>query len=325
MARTFLPLAMALFLGCAGGESDASSAPPARPAPPTAGAARDASAPPGSTPADDAGGDAAGETGDAAALSDAGRCLVDRDCNHGASGTGIICATTGPQGGECIAGCHADADCAAGERCDTAASPHWACVAVDAGTSGCPVLAYPSGIHVQTRADPATTASYTNHLAAGETAPECFVDADHLDDPTTGQTYALTTKISASYSFDDLVGTEIAQGFGHFVLLAPAAVVSLEAFRSLVGTSVSVNSGFRSPKHQESVCAGLCGNPLGCPGTCANNSRHMWGDAFDLPLEFYTQTDEDRACTAGFHFAYLESGTHLHVDQNPAYTTCVEQ
>jgi hypothetical protein len=51
----------------------------------------------------------------------------------------------------------------------------------------------------------------------------------------------------------------------------------------------------------------------------------MWGDAFDLPLAFYTKADEDRACAAGFTFAYLESGTHLHVDQNPAYATCVEQ
>jgi hypothetical protein len=86
---------------------------------------------------------------------------------------------------------------------------------------------------------------------------------------------------------------------------------------------VTVNSGFRSPKHQEDVCNSLCGNPLGCPGTCANNSRHMFGDAFDLPLEFYTTADEHVACNVGFKFAYLESGTHLHIDQNPAYATCV--
>lgn len=258
---------------------------------------------------------------------DAGGCTRDSDCTRGLSGSGRICATSGAAAGTCIPGCHADRDCPTGERCDTAATPHWACVPIDAGidTGGCEVLAFPSGIHVQTYEDGATTASYAGHLASGETAPRCFLDVDHLDDPLAATTYALSTKVSASYSFDDLVGTEVAQGFGTFVLLAPDAVVSLEKFQSLVGESVSVISGFRSPKHQESVCAGLCGNPLGCPGTCANNSRHMWGDAFDLPLAFYTTQDEDRACAAGFHFAYLESGTHLHVDQNPAYATCVEQ
>ncbi len=88
---------------------------------------------------------------------------------------------------------------------------------------------------------------------------------------------------------------------------------------------MSVNSGFRGPKHQESVCKGLCGNPLGCAGTCANNSRHMWGDAFDLPMTFYNTADTKLACASGFKYTYLESGTHLHVDQNPAYATCVMQ
>jgi hypothetical protein len=119
------------------------------------------------------------------------------------------------------------------------------------------------------------------------------------------------------------VGTEVSEGYGHIVLMNPTAVASLEAFRESLNTPVSVNSGFRGPKHQEATCESLCGDPLGCPGTCANNSRHMFGDAFDLPLEFYTKPDENLACSVGFKFAYLESGTHLHIDQNPAYATCV--
>jgi hypothetical protein len=107
--------------------------------------------------------------------------------------------------------------------------------------------------------------------------------------------------------------------------MSPDAGASLQKFRAAVGVPVSVTSGFRGPKHQEDVCNSLCGNPLGCPGTCANNSRHMFGDAFDLPLAFYTKADEQLACDAGFKFAYLESGTHLHIDQNPAYATCVIQ
>jgi hypothetical protein len=180
-------------------------------------------------------------------------------------------------------------------------------------------------VKIQTFKDAATTASYANHLGAGETAPTCFLDADNLLDPDTGTKQPLTVMVAAHFQLEELVGTEIAQGYGHFVLMAPSAVTSLEKFREEVGVAVSVNSGFRSPKHQEAVCKGLCGNPLGCPGTCANNSRHMFGDAFDLPLEFYTAQDETRACDAGFKFAYLESGTHLHVDQNPEYQTCVKE
>ncbi len=189
----------------------------------------------------------------------------------------------------------------------------------------CPALVFPSGVKIQTFLDPVTTATYTHHLASGQTAPKCFLDTTNLEDPDTGKIYDLSVDVAAHFQMTELVGTEIAQGYGHHVLLAPSAVASLEKFRDSVGVSVGVNSGFRSPLHQEAVCKSLCGDPLGCPGTCANSSRHMWGDAFDLPLAFYTAHDEDVACTSGFKFAYLESGTHLHIDQNPAYATCVKQ
>ena len=266
-------------------------------------------------------GDASHESGDA---QDAGGCVVDDDCNGGAKASQLICASSGTEHGQCIHGCHTNADCPSSETCDTTASPHWSCVQTDAG-SDCPVITYPSGLHVQTYADAAMSATYANHLSAGQVAPTCFVDVDRLFDPTTGTTSPLSAQVSAHYTFDELVGTEVLQGFGHDVLLSPAAVTALEAFRDLVGQPVSVNSGYRSPRHQESVCQQLCGDPLGCAGTCANSSRHMWGDAFDLPLAFYSAVDEDRACSAGFRFAYLESGTHLHIDQNPAYATCLEQ
>jgi hypothetical protein len=222
-------------------------------------------------------------------------------------------------GAHADAATHSDAPTHADAKPDVAPKP-------DAGdTGGCPAVTYPSGAKIQMYKDAATTASYANHLGAGESAPQCFLDADRLFNPDTGETYALTVKVATNFGLDELVGTEIAQGYGHFVLVTPSAVAALQKFREEVSTAVSVNSGFRSPKHQEAVCNSLCGNPLGCPGTCANNSRHMFGDAFDLPLAFYTATDEQLACNAGFKFAYLESGTHLHIDQNPAYATCVKQ
>jgi hypothetical protein len=187
------------------------------------------------------------------------------------------------------------------------------------------MLAYPSGIHIQTYPNAAMTASYATHLASGEVAPECFIDVTRLDDPIASTRYDMTVHVAANFQLVELVGTEVNQGYGNFVLVDPEAVASLERFRMAVGQAVTINSGYRSPKHQEDVCNSLCGNPQGCSGTCANHSRHMWGDAFDLPLAFYTRTDEDLACNAGFKFAYLESGTHLHIDRNPAYATCVEQ
>ncbi len=194
----------------------------------------------------------------------------------------------------------------------------------DSGST-CPVLAYPSGVHIQTYADATTTASYANHLASGQTAPHCFLDITRLDDPVASTRYDLSVHVATHFQLSELVGTEVSQGYGNFVLADPEAVASLERFRVSVGQAVTINSGFRSPRHQEDTCRSICGNPNGCSGTCANNSRHMWGDAFDLPLAFYTRADEDLACTAGFKFAYLESGTHLHIDRNPAYATCVEQ
>ena len=193
----------------------------------------------------------------------------------------------------------------------------------DAGNNPCAPLTFPSGVKIQTFPNATMTASYANHLATGEKAPKCFLDVNNLVDPDDGHVYPITVNVGAHFTLEELVGTEVSQGYGHFVVMTPSGVGALEKFRDTLNTSVSVISGFRSPKHQEDVCKSLCGNPLGCSGTCANNSRHMFGDAFDLPLQFYTTADEHVACNSGFKFAYKESGTHLHVDQNPAYSTCV--
>jgi peptidase M15-like protein len=219
----------------------------------------------------------------------------------------------GVSGGGEDAGAHPDAS-----KEDGGSPPH------DSGPPNpCPALTYPSGVVIQSFENAAMTASYADHLAAGESAPKCFLDTDNLVDPTSGQVHDLSVNVAAHFQLVELVGTEVNGGYGHIVLAEPKAVESLEKFRETLNTPVSVISGFRSPKHQEDVCNSLCGNPLGCPGTCANNSRHMFGDAFDLPLEFYTTPDEEVACNVGFKFAFLESGTHLHVDQNPAYSSCV--
>jgi hypothetical protein len=310
-------------------------------------------------------------------------CASDADCTHGAHGLGLVCASSGSEAGTCIDGCHDDADCAAGQHCDTTASPHYQCTGAppalgtscstdadcnlgktgtervcgsstgtcimachgdsdcpsgvtcnqsttpyscgSSSSNGCPILEFPSGIHIQTVPSASMSATYANHLSAGQTAPPCFLDVDHLVDPIANTTYDMNVYVAAHFQLFELVGTEVNQGYGSFVLLSPAAVASLEQFRENLGVPVSINSGFRGPRHQEDTCRSICGDPLGCAGTCANNSRHMWGDAFDLPMAFYTTHDTDVACAVGFKFTYLEAGTHLHIDQNPAYSQCVQE
>ena len=252
-----------------------------------------------------------------AALPLGAACATDAQC--GGPGSARVCSSSSHT---CIAGCHHDTDCPATQTCDTTQAT-WQCAAKP--TSTCPVLTYPSGIKIQTVENAAMTASYQGHLKAGEAAPKCFLDVTQLYNPATNETYGLSVHVSAHFQLVELVGTEVYQGYGNFVLLSPAAVASLEEFRVDSGGPVSINSGYRSPKHQEDVCVSICGNPLGCPGYCSNNSRHMWGDAFDLPLAFYSGYYTQLACDDGFKFAYLESGTHLHIDQNPAYAVCVQQ
>jgi GH25 family lysozyme M1 (1,4-beta-N-acetylmuramidase) len=248
-------------------------------------------------------------------------CTTDAQC--GLPGQEKVC---GASSHVCTAGCHLDSDCSSSKSCDHAQSP-WQCSAAAPAPdpSGCPVLTYPSGVKIQTVKNAAMTASYTGHLKSGQAAPLCFLDVSNLRNPVTNEKYPISVNVAAHFQLSELVGTEVDQGWGNFVLLNPKTVASLEAFRVSAGVSVSVNSGFRGPKHQESVCIGICGDPLGCSGTCSNSSRHMWGDAVDLPLDFYTSTYSNLACDGGFNYTYLEAGTHLHVDQNPAYAgQCIQ-
>ena len=194
------------------------------------------------------------------------------------------------------------------------------------GANGCPVLTYPSGVQIQTFPDAATTAVYANHLTSAQTAPKCFLDVHNLIDPRSGEPMQSSVHLSKDFTLDDVVQTETAK-YGQFVLVNADAIAALQKFHDLAGGQMKLNSGFRSPKHQEDTCQSVCPdhNPLGCTDTCSKYSRHMWGDAFDLPTAFYNTTDTNLACQDGFKFTYLESGTHLHIDQNPAYATCVQQ
>lgn len=94
---------------------------------------------------------------------------------------------------------------------------------------------------------------------------------------------------------------EIAQpDKGRYAVVQPHAIVSLQALRDEVG-AINVNSGYRSPAYNAAT-----------PGS-ATNSRHMFGDGFDLgPLEVSLGTLEN-ACTA-HGGALVQYTTHVHCD-----------
>jgi hypothetical protein len=87
---------------------------------------------------------------------------------------------------------------------------------------------------------------------------------------------------------------------GRYAVVQVHAVVSLQALRDEVG-AINVNSGYRSPAYNAAT-----------PGS-ATNSRHMFGDGFDLdPLDVGLGTLES-ACTA-HGGALVEYTTHVHCD-----------
>jgi hypothetical protein len=49
-----------------------------------------------------------------------------------------------------------------------------------------------------------TTASYANHLAPGESAPTCFLDANHLLNPDTSATYDLTVNVATRREWSEV-------------------------------------------------------------------------------------------------------------------------
>jgi hypothetical protein len=87
---------------------------------------------------------------------------------------------------------------------------------------------------------------------------------------------------------------------GRYAVVQVHAVVSLQALRDQVG-AINVNSGYRSPAYN-----------AGIPGS-ATNSRHMFGDGFDLdPLEVGLGTLEAACTNAGGML--VEYTTHVHCD-----------
>ena len=191
-----------------------------------------------------------------------------------------------------------------------------------AAANGCPVLTFPSGIHLQTVPDATLSKSYASISdTKNYPKPLCFIDTAALQDPIAKKTYDTSVLVSAHFQLIELVGTELS--YSKRVLLSPTLLAKLEAFRAdLGGESVNITSGYRSPAHQRAVCQSICGKDS-CSGLCAARSRHSWGDAADIGV-VPTNRYGDAGCKAKFNFVYQE-GNHLHLDLNPEHPICTKQ
>jgi hypothetical protein len=68
------------------------------------------------------------------------------------------------------------------------------------------------------------------------------------------------------------------------VTLQPLALRAFRKAEAQAHASIAINASYRSCAAQEAACRNICGNPQGCPGTCAKPgaSWHQLGAAVDL-------------------------------------------
>jgi hypothetical protein len=68
------------------------------------------------------------------------------------------------------------------------------------------------------------------------------------------------------------------------VTLQPLAMTAFLAAQKEAGVHIDVVQSYRSCAQQRLACKGICGDPNGCPGTCAppGKSWHQLGAAVDI-------------------------------------------
>lgn len=116
--------------------------------------------------------------------------------------------------------------------------------------------------------------------------PIGFIDLDAVDE---------STQIARDFTL-----AEVAHRWkGRYVVVQPHAVASLQRLRDDVG-SITVNSGYRSPKYNDGVGG-------------ATHSRHMFGDGFDMDPNAVSLSTLEDACQNNGGFL-VEYTSHVHCD-----------
>jgi hypothetical protein len=186
--------------------------------------------------------------------------------------------------------------------------------------NSCPAVTYPSGVTLQLFPDAAFTAQYANLGVLSCALPSCFIDVLNLVSPD-GTVHDVHVALATHFELYEMVredvdphgtgGVDPAHAYTTKVLVDPGTMAHLESMRQIYGGPVDIWSGFRSPQNQKATCQSICGQDYCADGSCLKNSRHMWGAAADVSLDY-----TDAATKAGFAFVYQEAagGAHLHVD-----------
>jgi hypothetical protein len=110
---------------------------------------------------------------------------------------------------------------------------------------GCPTATFPSGVDVQLRPDE----GLADHV---EQDDPCFVDTNVLIDHQEFVSHNPSTKVSDHFAFYEFA--EAASS--HQLRLAPELVTQLEATRQALGSSITIEVGWRTPDEATSLCWG---------------------------------------------------------------------
>jgi hypothetical protein len=134
------------------------------------------------------------------------------------------------------------------------------------GPGGCPAETFPSGRVAQSLPSDAMTEAYATLLTplGLEEAPKCFLDPMQLVNPSTETAWAASSKVATNFSFSELVEGEPG---ARAVLVEPELVTKLQAIRTKVKTSVSVEDAYRSPERQVEECGAI--SSAACSATLA--------------------------------------------------------
>ena len=243
-------------------------------------------------------------------------CSDDKDCNGELEGTSRVCVNS-----KCADACKQNSDCPTGNDCvKRSGATTGKCV-----NNGSCVLDYPL-VSIQGIAAPANfKQSYRNRGPCGS-APACVIDPNNVVDAKTRKKLSFkTVRLSEHFTLDELTGTSARERIP-YVYIDPDFVKDLEATRVTYGKAITINSGFRSPTRQASVCRGACpGGASSCSGRCALCSDHMGGQAADTKHSSPKCALGKAACTGGkMHLIFNEgfNGDHLHIDIGPGNRTC---
>lgn len=238
-------------------------------------------------------------------------CGNDKECSGEIEGTQRVC-----EGGICASGCHQDVDCEKGGVCEIAAGKKLG----SCKKSGC-VLDYPSVSILGIPAPARFTQSYRTRGCTG--APSCVIDINNIVDAKSRKKLSFkTVKLAEHFSLSELSWQSA--GSSPYVYVDPSFVKHLEDTRVGYGSAIHVNSGFRSPIHQNKVCMGVCGASY-CSGSCAKCSDHMGGQAADLKHSSPKCALARKGCNPGqMHLIFneLAGGDHLHLDTGSGNGTC---